>query len=68
MKTACEVAKEDLTDFFDQYGFFYVGEFEMDDYGKYDYRMTQAMVDKCKADIKALNLPKPKGDISAMKD
>lgn len=68
VKTACEVAKEDLTDFFDQYGFFYVGEFEMDDYGKYDYRMTQAMVDKCKADIKALNLPKPKGDISAMKD
>lgn len=68
VKTASEVAKVDLTDFFDQYGFFYVGEFEMEDYGKYTYSMTQEMVDECKKAIKALNLPKPKVDITSLED
>lgn len=68
IKTACEVSKVDLTDFFDKYGFFYVGELEYDDYGKYKYAMTQEMVDKCKSQIAALNLPKPKIDITTLKD
>lgn len=68
IKTACEVSKVDLTDFFDKYGFFYVGELEYDDYGKYRYQMTQEMVDKCKEAILAMNLPKPKVDISILED
>lgn len=68
VKTACEVAKVDLTDFFSKYGFFFVGTLEYDDYGKYTYTMTQEMVDKCLSDIKALNLPKPKIDISTLSD
>ncbi|MGJ1274932.1 hypothetical protein [Sphingobacterium siyangense] len=32
VKTACEVAKLDLTDLFDKYGFFFVGTLEYDDY------------------------------------
>ncbi|WP_160069926.1 M60 family metallopeptidase [Sphingobacterium bovisgrunnientis] len=68
VRTACEVAKVDLTDFFSKYGFFYVGTLEYDDYGKYTYKMTQEMVDKCLADIKALNLPKPKIDITTLRD
>src|SRR5690606_18590454 len=68
VKTACEVSKTDLTDFFDQYGFFTVGAFDYNDYGNYSYKMSQEMVDNCKAEIKAMNLPKPKVDISTLKD
>ncbi|NKI25409.1 hypothetical protein HCG49_02405 [Arenibacter sp. 6A1] len=68
VKTACEVSKTDLTDFFDLYGFFYVGEFDYSDYGNYSYKMTQEMVDACKAEIKAMNLPKPTIDISTLED
>lgn len=68
VKTACEVAKLDLTDFFDNYGFFYVGTLQYDDYGPYTYEMTQEMVNECKAAIKAMNLPKPQEDISLLRD
>lgn len=68
VKTACKVGNVDLTDFFDQYGFFYVGDFDYEDYGNYHYRMTQEMVDQCKAEIKAMGLPKPKVLISALSD
>lgn len=68
VKTACEVSKTDLTEFFDKYGFFYVGNFSYDDYGKYTYAMTQQMVDECKTAIKAMNLPKPKTDITTLVD
>jgi len=68
VKKACAVSKTDLTDFFDKYGFFYVGEFQVDDYGKATYSMTQAMVDDCKQAIKAMQLAAPKVDISLLKD
>ena len=68
VKTACAVSKTDLTDFFDQYGFFYVGKLEYEDYGAYSYEMTQEMVDECLQAIKALNLPKPVVDISTLTD
>lgn len=68
VKTACEVSKVDLTDFFDKYGFFYVGEFEMDDYGKYKYKMTADMVDVCKKEIKKMGLKKPVLDLTTLAD
>lgn len=68
VKTACETGKTDLTDFFDKYGFFLVGSFQIDDYGEYQYNMTQEMVDKCKSEIKAMNLPKPKVDLTTLRD
>lgn len=68
IKTACEVAQVDLTKFFEAYGFFYVGNMTYDDYGKYNYEMTQDMVDACKNAIKAMNLPQPKLDITTLKD
>lgn len=66
--TACEVSQTNLLDLFEKYGFFYVGKFRMDDYGNYNYEMTQQMVDECKAKIKAMNLPLPKVDISTLED
>ncbi|GGH19104.1 hypothetical protein FAZ19_11090 [Sphingobacterium alkalisoli] len=68
VKTACEVSKVDLTDFFDSYGFFYVGEFTLNDYGNYTYDMTQELVDSCKNAIKAMNLSRPKVDITTLTD
>lgn len=68
IKTACEVAKVDLTAFFEQYGFFYIGEFDYEDYGRYSYRMTEEMARACKAEIKAMNLPGPLTDISRLTD
>lgn len=68
VKTACEVSKTDLSEFFDKYGFFYVGTFNYSDYGKYSYNMTQEMVDVCKAEIRAMSLPKPTVDITTLED
>lgn len=68
VKKVCEVSKTDLTDFFDQWGFFTVAEFELKDYGTYQYKMTQAMVDKCKQDIQAMNLSKPIIDLTTLED
>ena len=68
VKTACEVSKTDLSDFFDKYGFFHVGSFNYEDYGRYSYNMTQERVDACKEEIKAMKLPKPVVDISMLED
>lgn len=68
VKTACEISKVDLTDFFDKYGFFYVGEITYDDYGNYTYDMTKEMVEECKKAIQAMNLSKPQVDITTLTD
>lgn len=68
IKNVCKIGKTDLTDFFEKWGFFKVGEFELDDYGKFKYQMTQEMVDACKTEIAAMNLPKPKCDLVALED
>jgi len=68
VETACKIGTIDLTEFFDKYGFFHVGEFEYDDYGKYKYSMTQEMVDESKKKIAAMKLPQPKLDLSTLTD
>lgn len=68
IQQACLVGETDLIEFFDQYGFFYVGDFSIDDYGKFTYSMTQEMVDACKTSITKMNLPKPNVDIASLRD
>lgn len=68
IKTACEVSKVDLTDFFDSYGFFYAGNFDGDCYGAYHYNMTEKMAMDCKKEIKSKNYPKPVLDITTLTD
>ena len=67
-RLACEVSKTDLTDFFQRWGFFYVGEIDMADYSKYLYQVSQIDVDAVKSAIANMNLPKPKKDISLIED
>lgn len=64
VKICSDVTKTDLTDFFDQWGFFYVGKLNIGDYGNYEFDITQKMVDDTKAYIASRNYPKPATDIT----
>ncbi len=68
VKQVCDIGKTDLTEFFEKWGFFKTGEWEVKDYGTYHYNMTPEMVEACKAEIKAMNLPKPAYDPSTCED
>lgn len=68
IKTCCDVGKVDLTDFFEKWGFFVVGELSGNDYGAYRHVITPKMVDETKAYIAAKNYPKPKVDITTLED
>ena len=58
-KQVCEVVGEDLTDFFDFWGFFRTCDEVIDDYGEQRLRITDEMVRKVQEEVKALGLPKP---------
>lgn len=64
IKACCVVAKLDLTDFFDKWGFFWVGDISLEDYAKYDFKITQKMVDECKRWIATQRYKKPAVDIT----
>jgi len=64
IKIACDVTKTDLTDFFDKWGFFWVGELAVNDYRKYNYKITQQMVDETKAYVAKKKYKKPPVDIT----
>ena len=67
-RLASKVGKTDLTEFFDRWGFYYVGKVEGDDYGRYSYDITQEAVDNVKKDIADMKLPKHKMDITLCED
>lgn len=67
-RICCDAAKLDLTDFFEQWGFYCVGTIELNDYRHYRFEITQAMVDETKAAIAAKGYPKPKEDITRVED
>jgi hypothetical protein len=68
VRVCCDVAKRDLTDFFDKWGFFYVGEVTVNDYRKYQYQITQEMVDDAKSYIAKKEYEKPDTDITLIED
>jgi hypothetical protein len=68
VKICCDVAKLDLTDFFDKWGFFWVGKITVNDYRKYHYDITQQMVDDTKAYIARKRYRKPAVDITLIED
>lgn len=67
-RLACEVSQTDLTEFFERWGFFFVGDIEVNDYAMYRYTVLQEEVDAVKKAIAAMNLSKPKIDITLMED
>ncbi|NQU22663.1 MAG: peptidase M60 [Candidatus Nealsonbacteria bacterium] len=68
VKICCDVAKLDLTDFFEKWGFFWVGELTVKDYRNYDYHITQEMVDDTKSYITKKGYKKPAEDITLTED
>ncbi len=68
VKICCDVAKLDLTDFFDKWGFFWVGQLTVDDYRKYRFTITREMVDDAKAYIAKQGFKKPAEDITLVED
>jgi type 1 glutamine amidotransferase len=67
-KICCDVAKLDLTDFFDQWGFYWVGDLDVGDYGSYHYKITRQMVDEVKSDIAKKHYSKPAEDVTRTED
>ncbi len=68
VKICCDVGELDLTDFFDKWGFFWVGELTVNDYRKYQYTITQQMVDDTKSYIAKKKYEKPAEDITLTED
>lgn len=68
VKIACEVAKLDLTEFFEAWGFFTPVNITIDDYGQANFTVTQDMVDNAKSHIAGLGFGKPKHRIENITD
>ena len=68
IKLCCDVGQTDLTDFFDKWGFFWVGTLELKDYGNYRYTITQEMVDETKQYIAKKQYKKPAVDVTLIED
>ena len=63
---ASEAAGEDLTDFFDLWGFFIPGEDTIEQYGTWKYKVTEEMIQEAKAFMK--KFPKPKHAFQYIED
>ena len=58
VKMCCVAANEDLTDFFDSWGFFFPQDtYHIDDYSVYDLILTKEDIEDVKTEIKSWNLP-----------
>lgn len=68
VKICCGASQLDLTEFFDKWGFFWTGELNVNDYGKYRYTITQEMVEEVKASIAAKHYKKPAQDITLVEE
>jgi hypothetical protein len=68
VKICCDVAKLDLTDFFSQWGFFWVGELTVNDYRRYRFKITEEMVAETKAYLAGKNYPKPTSDLTLIEE
>ena len=68
VKICCDVSELDLTDFFEKWGFFWVGELAVSDYGRFRYTITQKMVDDVKEYVARKRYKKPAVDITMVED
>jgi hypothetical protein len=68
VRICCDVAKLDLTDFFEKWGFFWVGDLTVKDYGTSQFRITQQMVDDTKSYVASQKYPEPEVDLTLIED
>ena len=68
IRICCDVGETDLTDFFEKWGFFYVGEIKLKDYRNYHFVVTEEMIAETKAYIAKKNYRKPPEDLTLLSD
>lgn len=68
VKLACDLLKTDLTEFFEAWGFFVTGRFEIGDYANYTFDVTPEMIDEVKDYIASRNYPAPNSDLTLLTD
>jgi len=68
VKICCDVGKTDLTDFFEKWGFFWVGELTVKDYRTYKFKITEKMVNDTKGYIAGKKYKKPTEDLTLLED
>ncbi len=68
IRICCDVGKVDLTEFFEQWGFFRVGEIKLKDYRNYRFVVTPEMVDEIRSYIARKNYKKPAEDLTLLRD
>lgn len=68
IKVSCDLLKTDLTDFFEKWGFFVTGTFDVRDYSNYQFTVTPEMVEETKKYIAGKKYQKPGCDVSELKD
>lgn len=59
VEAVCEAANEDLTDFFDFWGFFTPVDKQIEQYGKFQYTVTESMIRTTKSNISGYNKAAP---------
>lgn len=57
-KAVCEAAQEDLTDFFETWGFFKQVNTDIEQYGTFHYLVTEEMIKETRDEIKTKKYPK----------
>ncbi|MGL5317985.1 MAG: M60 family metallopeptidase [Bacteroidales bacterium] len=68
VKWTCDAMQEDLTEFFTDWGFLRPCDFEIDDYGKTRFIVTEEMIKDAKDYIASKNYPKPSRKLQYMHD
>ncbi len=68
VRICCDVGKVDLTEFFEQWGFFRAGEIKLKDYRNYHFVVTPEMVDETRSYIARKNYKKPAEDLTLLRD
>lgn len=68
VRQVCKIGKVNLIEFFEKWGFLTPVDITVKDYGDRIMKITQDDVDKLKAEIEALNLPKPSKDVTLIQD
>lgn len=68
IKVSCDLLKTDLTEFFEAWGFFVTGTFEIGDYANYKFDITPKMIEATKQYIAEKKYPKPEKELTLLTD
>lgn len=68
IKVSCDLLQTDLTDFFEKWGFFVTGTYDIGDYANYHFVVTDKIVQETKDYIAGKKYAKPTKDITLLTD